>query len=152
MSWRPWRNRIYISGGTPCKIPVVTIRLWIGPKFEHMYFSGLIDWVIGITGEYSWTKGQRNICGGTPWKFLLVIIIQVYWFISHIGSLLELTLSYLPLSYWKHNPLGSLLDFLLSYFGNNSHLTTSPLGPILENNYCVIIVLVKLCLGVLEGI
>ena len=37
-------------------------------------------------------------------------------------------------------------------FGNNLHLATSPFGSLLESKYCMIVVLVKLCLSVLARI
>ena len=47
-----------LSGGPPNTILVVILILWIGPHFEHLYFSDLINLLIVNTGEKCRPKGQ----------------------------------------------------------------------------------------------
>ena len=52
-----------LSGGIPCSILVVILRLCIGPHFKHMHFYGLINLVIINIREQCHSKEQEYPVG-----------------------------------------------------------------------------------------
>ena len=66
-----------LSGETPYKLLVVILRLWIGPHFESLYSSGLINLVVVATGEQCLLNGKE-------------VPVVYYWGIFDLSSFSEI--------------------------------------------------------------